>query len=213
VLAWKTVSRFALVALFPALFQAGNAQSLAAKDAPAAHPKDAFGYTEYTRNTMRNRFPDVVLLTQNSKQVRFYDDLIKDHTVVIQFMFAHCDNLCPVVTPNLVRAQQELNRRAPGKVTFLSVTVDPTRDTPEVLKDYSSRFRVQPDWYFLTGKKEDVDLIRRRLGVYDTDENKVQHMNVLTIGNEPAARWLAMEALAKPDDIAETVLRVLASPR
>jgi protein SCO1 len=128
-------------------------------------------------------------------------------------MFAHCDNLCPVVTPNLVRAQQELNQRAPGKVTFLSLTVDPTRDTPEALKDYSSRFRVQPGWYFLTGKKEDVDLIRRRLGVYDTDENKVQHMNVLTIGNEPAARWLAMEALAKPDDIAETVLRVLTNPR
>jgi protein SCO1 len=212
VLDWKTILRFALVAFIPALFQAGNAQS-SAKDAPAAHPKDAFGYAEYTRNTMRNRFPDVVLLTQNSKQVRFYDDLIKNHTVVIQFMFTHCDNLCPVVTPNLVRAQQELNRRAPGKVTFLSLTVDPTRDTPQALKNYSSRFRVQPGWHFLTGKKEDVDLIRRRLGVYDTDENKVQHMNVLTIGNEPAARWLAMEALAKPDDIADTVLRVLTNPR
>jgi protein SCO1 len=212
VLDWKTILRFALVAFIPALFQAGNAQS-SAKDAPAAHPKDAFGYAEYTRNTMRKRFPDVLLLTQNSEQVRFYDDLIKNHTVVIQFMFTHCDNLCPAVTPNLVRAQQELNRRAPGKVTFLSLTVDPTRDTPQALKNYSSRFRVQPGWHFLTGKKEDVDLIRRRLGVYDTDENKVQHMNVLTIGNEPAAHWLAMEALAKPDDIADTVLRVLTNPR
>jgi len=174
--------------------------------------KDPFGYMEYRRNALRGSFPDVVLLTQDNKRKRFYDDLIKYKIVVIQFMFANCDNLCPVVTPNLARVQRELNRRAPGKVTFLSITVDPRRDTPRALKMYASHFNVQRGWYFLTGKQEDVDLVRRKLGVYDPEDQKLEHMNVLTIGNEAQGKWLSMEAQANASDIAQTVLRVLGGP-
>jgi protein SCO1/2 len=184
---------------------------LFAKDKPPA--KDPFGYVEYRRNTLRSSFPDVVLLTQDSKPKRFYDDLIKDKVVVIQFMFANCDGLCPRATPNLARVQRELSKRVPGKVTFLSITVDPKRDTPQALKLYASHFDIQRGWYFLTGRQEDVDLVRRKLGVYDPEDQKVEHMNVLTIGNEATAKWLAMESLAKPDDITQTVLRVLGVPK
>jgi protein SCO1/2 len=76
-----------------------------------------------------------------------------------------------------------------------------------------SHFNVQRGWYFLTGKQEDVDLVRRRLGVYDPEDQKVEHMNVLTIGNEAQARWLSMEALAKPDNITQTVMSVLGVPK
>lgn len=169
-------------------------------------------YTQYQRNALRKNFPDVVLLTQNNKQKRFYDDLIKDKVVVIQFMFANCSDLCPRTTPNLTRVQRELSRRAPGKVTFLSITVDPKRDTPKALRQYASHFDIKRGWYFLTGRQEDVDLVRRKLGVYDPEDQKVEHMNVLTIGNEAQGRWVAMEALAKPDDITQTVLRVLDEP-
>jgi protein SCO1/2 len=179
----------------------------------AQKPPADFGYVAYQRNALRSRFPDVTLLTQNNQQKRFYDDLVKDKVVVIQFMFANCDDLCPRTTPNLARVQRELSRRAPGKVTFLSITVDPRRDTPQALKEYASHFNVQRGWYFLTGKQEDVDLVRRRLGVYDPEDLKVEHMNVLTIGNEAQARWLSMEALAKPDDITQTVMRVLGVPK
>jgi protein SCO1/2 len=179
----------------------------------APRPASDLGYVAYQRNALRSHFPDVTLLTQNNKQKRFYDDLIKDKVVVIQFMFANCDDLCPRTTPNLARVQRELSRRVPGKVTFLSITVDPRRDTPQVLKQYASHFDVQPGWYFLTGRQEDVDLVRRKLGVYDPENQKVEHMNVLTIGNEAQARWLSMEALAKPDDITQTVLRVLGVPK
>jgi len=172
-------------------------------------PQDAPAYTAYQRNALRSHFPDVMLLTQDNEQKRFYDDLIKDKIVVIQFMFANCDELCPRTTPNLARVQRNLQQRAPGRVNFLSITVDPKRDTPQALKRYASHFDIQRGWYFLTGKKDDVDLVRRKLGVYDPEDKKLEHMNVLTIGNEAQGRWLAMEALAKPDDITQTVLRVL----
>jgi protein SCO1/2 len=203
-----------------ALLAAKDSAQLAAKDAakdktaqekvvqnqPA---KDPFGYMEYRRNALRNNFPDVVLRTQDNTEKRYYQDLIKDKVVVIQFMFARCDDLCPRVTPNLAQVQRELNRRVPGKVTFLSITVDPKRDTPNALREYASHFDIQRGWYFLTGKPDDVDLVRRKLGGYDPEDQKLEHMNMLTIGNEAQGKWLAMEALARPDDITQTVLRVL----
>jgi protein SCO1 len=200
-----------MAALLLGIFaMAGASAFVSAKSPP--QKKDPYGYFEYRRNAMRGSFPDVVLLTQDNKEKRFYDDLIKDKVVVIQFMFANCADLCPRTTPNLARVQRELSKRAPGKVTFLSITVDPKRDTPQALKRYASQFDIRSGWYFLTGKPEDVDLVRRKMGVYDPEDQKVEHMNVLTIGNEPLGKWVAMEALAQPDDITQTVLRVLGSP-
>jgi protein SCO1/2 len=173
-------------------------------------PDFTVDYTAYTVNALRQHFPNVSLLTQDRKAVRFYDDLIKGKTVIIQFMFASCDRLCPLTTPNLVKVQRELEKRGVRDVSMISITVDPVHDTPTVLKEYASRLRVRPGWQLVTGKKADIDLIRRQLGVYDPDANKIAHMNVLTIGKEPMGQWLAMEALAKPDDIVNTVLRLAA---
>ena len=205
------MNRRIAVFLLGAIALAGASALLSAKSKPPQ--RDPYGYFEYRRSALRSNFPDVVLLTQDNKQKRFYDDLIKDKIVVIQFMFANCEDLCPRITPNLARVQRELSKLAPGKVTFLSITVDPKRDTPQALKHYASHFDILRGWYFLTGKQEDVDLVRRKLGVYDPEDQKVEHMNVLTIGNEAQGKWLAMEALAKPDDITQTVLRVLSGPR
>lgn len=165
---------------------------------------------EYTARALRSKFPNVPLITQDNQTVRFYDDLIKGKVVLIQFMFTKCEQLCPMTTPNLVKVQKELRKRgAAEKVEMISITVDPVHDRPSVLKEYAQRFHVQPGWRFLTGRKADVDLIRRKLGVWDPDDKKSEHMNVLTIGREPSGQWIAVEALAKPDDLAYTVLRLV----
>lgn len=182
-------------------------------DANRKQASDAANYSAYTANALRQHFPNVPLVTQDKKKVRFYDDIIKGKLVVIQFMYARCEELCPMTTPNLVKVQKELQSRVGREVSMVSITVDPVHDTPEILKEYTNRFNVKPGWQFLTGRKEDVDLIRRELGVYDSDADKIAHMNVLTIGKEPTGQWLAMEALAKPDDIVATILRLTNKPR
>lgn len=128
------------------------------------------------------------------KVVHYYDDLIKGKIVVIQFMFANCERLCPMVTPNLVKVQKQLQEQAPGKVSFVSITVDPDHDTPEVLKLYSQKFQVQPGWQFLTGKRADIGRIRRELCGYDPEDQQFEHMNVLTVGNEPVGDWFGIRA-------------------
>jgi protein SCO1/2 len=167
------------------------------------------GYTAYRVNALKQHFPNVALLTQDRKTVHFYDDLIKGRIVMIQFMYASCDELCPRTTPNLVKVQKELRKRAVSQVSIVSITVDPVHDTPQVLKAYADGLGVRPGWKFLTGRKADIDLIRRSLGVYDPDTDRIAHMNVLTLGNENTGQWLAMQALAKPGDIVDTLLRLI----
>lgn len=179
---------------------------------PPAQPVPLIDYQAYTARALREHFPNVPLVTQDKKTVHFYDDLIKGKVVIMQFMFANCDQFCPMVTPNLVRVQTELQKRAAGGVTMISITVDPIHDTPGVLKEYAGKFHVKPGWQFLTGQKSDIDQIRRGLGVYDPDDKKIEHMNVLTIGKESTGQWLAIEALAKPDDIVQTVLSLTKRP-
>jgi protein SCO1 len=159
--------------------------------------------------SLRRHFPNVAMRTQDGKAVRFYDDMIKDKVVVIQLMFTDCSKYCSTITPNLVEVQELLRERVGNKVSLLSLTVDPENDTPQVLRAYADQYHVKAGWNFLTGRKSDVDLIRRKLGVYDPDENVTEHMAVLTIGNEREGQWLAMPALSKPQDIVRTVERIM----
>lgn len=120
-------------------------------------PDASSNHTAYTVEALRKHFPNVSLLTQNKKAVHFYEDTIKNKIVMIQFI---------------------------PQISMISKTVDPIHYNPQVLRDYADGFSVQPGWQFLTGKKADIDLIRRNPGVYDPDAQKIAHRNVLTIGNE-----------------------------
>src|SRR5690349_22480924 len=57
------------------------------------------------------RLPNVLLETHDGRQVRFYDDLVKDRMVVINMMYANCSNLCPPNTANLLQVQEALRDR------------------------------------------------------------------------------------------------------
>ena len=73
----------------------------------------------------RRHLPNVELITQDSKTVRFYDDLVKDRRVVIQFMFARCKDICPIITPNLTEVQRILKDRVGRDIFFDSITLSP----------------------------------------------------------------------------------------
>jgi protein SCO1/2 len=85
-------------------------------------------------------------------------------------------------------------------VFFYSITIDPKRDTPEVLKAYMEKFHVGPGWTFLTGKKEDIDLISKKIGLYSDPDpnNRDGHAPGVLIGNEPTGQWLRNGATDNP---------------
>jgi len=154
-----------------------------------------------------NHFPNVDLITQDGKKVRFYEDLIKGKVVAIELMYTSCKYNCPLETARLVQLQKLLGDHMGKDVFFYSITIDPEHDTPAVLKDYVSKYHVGPGWLFLTGKEADIKLISRRLGL-DSLPNANDpdgHTPSLLLGNETTGIWMKNSAL---DNIKFTALRI-----
>jgi protein SCO1/2 len=154
-------------------------------------------------------FPNVTLTTQDGRRVKFYDDLIKDKIVVINFMYAECTGVCPGVTANLARVQKLLGDRVGRDIFFYSITLKPELDSPQKLKAYSMMHRAGPGWLFLTGAPGDIELLRRSLGFTypdaKEDADKSNHIGNLRYGNEALMQWAACPGLVRPGYIAESI--------
>lgn len=155
------------------------------------------------------RIPNVTLRTHEGRAVRFYDDLIQGKIVLINFMYANCDGICPGQTANLVQVQKALGDRLGRDVFIYSITLDPERDTPEALAQYARSYRTRPGWEFLTGDPADIELLRRRLGFVDLnperDKVRSQHIGIVLVGNEALSRWSACPALSHPSVLLDLV--------
>lgn len=177
-------------------------------------PADSNGKTVSGREVLRARyFPNVYLTTHLGKKVKFYDDLIKDKIVVINLMYATCEGVCPIITSNLVQVQKLLGSRVGKDIFFYSITVKPEEDTPRKLKEYAEmHYASGPGWLFLTGKPQDIELLRQKLGFVDlnpeVDKDKSRHSGMLRYGNEPLAQWASCQGRAKPSWIARSILFV-----
>jgi len=132
-------------------------------------------------------FPNLPVVNQNGQQLRFYDDLIKDKIVVINFIFTSCTDICPIVTARMTQVEDKLGDVLGRDIHFISMTVDPVNDTPERLKAYSKTFGTGPGWTFVTGKPEDIRAINHRLG----ERSKVlsEHRNEIVLGNDVTGEW------------------------
>jgi protein SCO1/2 len=168
------------------------------------------GATVSPREVIRDRyFPNVILRTHQNKKVRFYDDLIKDKIVTINFMYAHCEGFCPAITSNLVKVQKLLGPRVGRDIFMYSITLKPEEDTPSALRKYAQMHGAEPGWVFLTGQPGDIELLRRKLGFTDpdpiVDADKSNHIGNVRYGNEALQLWAACPGLAKPEWIVESI--------
>jgi protein SCO1/2 len=152
-------------------------------------------------------FPDVELVDQDGETVRFYSDLIEGKSVVINVFFTSCVGVCPVLSQKVAAIQEKLGDRLGKEVHLISISVDPETDTVQRLKVYAARFKARPGWYFLGGKKENIDWALQKLGQYVKD--KEGHSNILLVGNSRTGRWKKIFGLAPPAELVEAVLEVL----
>jgi protein SCO1 len=147
-----------------------------------------------------NYFPNVELITQDGKTVHFYDDLVRGKIIVLDMIYTHCVDSCPLETARLVQVQKMLGDKVGKDIFFYSITIDPKRDTPKVLRQYAENYHVGPGWTFLTGKKEDIDLIAKKLGLYSDPDpnNRDGHAPSVLLGNEPMGQWIRNSATDNP---------------
>ena len=150
-----------------------------------------------------NYFPNIPLTTQDGESVRFFDDVIKDKIVAINFIYTTCPDTCPLETAQLVKVQEILGDRVGKDVFFYSITIDPKNDTTSVLKEYKERFRA--NWTFLTGEQSDITKLRKKLGLYiqEIQDGSNNHNVNMIIGNQSTGRWMKRSPFENPYVLAD----------
>ncbi|WP_373230281.1 SCO family protein [Cohnella sp.] len=138
-----------------------------ADELPVQGPGTEFSYTDIEGN-------EVALSNTNGKARLLY------------FFFANCPDVCPPTTFVMSQVQDELKEDGVfgDEVQFLSVSIDPTRDTPEVLKEYSERFEADPNgWKFLRGDEQETAALARKyqILVEKDKEGNFSHMNLIVL--------------------------------
>jgi cytochrome oxidase Cu insertion factor (SCO1/SenC/PrrC family) len=154
------------------------------------------------------RIPDTIVQDQDGHQLLFYSDLVKGHTVAINFIFTSCTTICPVLTANFRKVQKDLGENA-GGVRLISISVDPTTDTPDRLKRFAAQYQAGPGWSLVTGNKTEIDTLLGALGV--AVQNKLDHTPTVLIGNDVSGYWQRVSGLASPAVILRTVQDAAAS--
>jgi len=142
----------------------------------------------YKRSVERYAMPDVTLINQDGKKVKFKSVMESDKLVVVDFIFGTCTTICPVLSAGYLNLQKKLGAES-SKVHLVSISIDPENDTPKVMKEYLKRYRAKPGWDFLTGSRRDIDAVMRAFNAYVPD--KMSHY-ALTLLRPPQqdGRWI-----------------------
>jgi cytochrome oxidase Cu insertion factor (SCO1/SenC/PrrC family) len=148
------------------------------------------------------RIPDVTVQDQNGKSLNFYTDLVKGKVVAINFVFTTCTTICPPLTATFRRVQQQLAEQN-SAVQLISISVDPAVDTPERLRDFAAKFKVEPGWAFVTGNTSDINSLLQQLGVAVTNKN--DHTPMILIGNDSAGYWTRAYGLSSPTSLVKLI--------
>ncbi len=97
--------------------------------------------------------PDFSLLERSGRTLDLAD--LRGKVWIANFIYTHCTDTCPLQSARMAELQEDLSGEK--DVRLISITVDPERDTPEVLSQYAERYRADPGrWFFLTGEKEAI---------------------------------------------------------
>jgi protein SCO1/2 len=201
------------VALCLAFTATALAQSTARPAPPPApvemkdqHAGHQHGQQQAEPSAEQKYFSDVELVDQDGRKLRFYSDVLKGKTVVINAFFTSCTSVCPPMNRNMEKIQAAFGERVGKDIFLVSISVDPTTDTPPRLKEYAKRFHAGAGWTFLTGEKKNVDWALYKIGQYV--EDKQDHTTVIIVGNEATGLWKKAFGMAKAEELVQIVKSV-----
>jgi protein SCO1/2 len=164
----------------------------------------------------RENIPNVPVTDQSGKTHEFYRDLVKGKMVAINFFYANCTGICPRMTSNLLKVQEELRKRVGDRVGrdifMYSISLKPEEDSPHHLAEYARMHGIKPNsgWLLLRAKRPNMELLRERLGFKDSDPvldaDVDQHTGMVRLGSDVYDKWAASAALGPVHAIVDSLL-------
>ena len=150
----------------------------------------------------RNYFSNLEVIDQDGQTLRFYDDLLKDKVVVINFIFTNCQGACPLMTQNLTMVRDMLGVTLGQEIHFVSISIDPIRDTPAAMKEFAeTHYADQAGWRFVTGNQDKLEYIVKKLGQYNEEVDA--HSTLLLAANVRTAHWTKIPPNVPPNGVVQ----------
>jgi len=153
---------------------------------------------------------DLSMLNRFGNQVDLREDVIGNKIVAINFVYTTCTTVCPVVSTIFSMVQNRLIERMNKDIALITITVDPTRDTPHRLLSYSKNFNPGAGWSWLTGDKKTVEKALSAMGAYTP--NFEDHPAMVLIGDDSKSECFRFYGFPAPNAI-EYKLRELLDNR
>lgn len=173
----------------------------------AAENYDAARNARQVRDRIRReRLPNVQLVDDRGRKVRFYDDIVRDRVVVINAMYTVCGNICTPATRNLMEARELLGDLARG-IRFVSMTLTPLIDGPGELAAFKKMHGIGDDWTFLTGSPDQVERVQKAMGMLSSnpEDDLLAHSALAVVVDERNSRWTHANTLTPAKAIARMI--------
>jgi len=158
--------------------------------------------SEAAEEKARRFFTDLEVIDQNGNKQRFYSDVLKGRVVLINFIFTNCEFACPMLAQRLKQTRSLMVPSIKDEVWYVSISVDPERDTPEAMKQFAERQGVDESrWIFLTGDSQNINTIIQKLGQWTPDIES--HTTLMLAGNTITRHWTRVLPMVPPEGIAQ----------
>jgi protein SCO1/2 len=154
---------------------------------------------------------DTQLVDQDGRKLRLASDALGDKIVVVGFVYTNCTDICPMVSQTFAQVQKSLAPMMDKKVRLVSLTVDPARDTPARLKEYSEHFEPKAGWLWLTGDIRNVAEALQSFGLHITKPEN--HPAQILVGDPRSGRWVRLYEIDRPQQVLAKVDELLAAQR
>ncbi len=152
---------------------------------------------------------DLEMIDKDGKTLRFESEAVGGRIVAIDFVYTTCTTICPVLSALMAQVQDGLGERLGEEIRLISISIDPSRDTPRRLADYAKKFGAGPGWVWLTGEKRKVDQVLIALGAYTP--NFIDHPPMLVIGDATRGTWSRQVGLPAPDEVVARLQELVAA--
>jgi protein SCO1/2 len=179
-----------------------------AHDASDPHAHHHHAVAETTRSVADYAIPDVKLVRDDGKLVRFAQELDDGRPVVLNFIYTTCTSICPLTSQTFADLQARLGTER-DKVHLVSVSIDPEEDTPPRLREYASHFGAGPEWQHYTGTLAASLAVQRAFNV--DRGGKMNHTPVTLLRTSPGGHWVRIDGFATADQLAAELRDIVAS--
>lgn len=163
-----------------------------------------------TPDNAQHSIPNTPVLNQAGEDMLFYDDLVKDRIVAVNFVFTRCGMVCPLLGFRFGQLRKLLDEDSNPAVQLISISTDPNYDTPARMKTWAEQFHRGGGWTQVTGVKQNIDHLLKSLKAFSAD--KQDHSSLVLLINDRRNEWKWIDGESDPQVIQAALSEWRTSP-